>query len=145
VDGDGGFGVGADAVLNPFLRLLQDLERYAPLPPGNRPSEALPLQSASVYPCQVQSEPVAEMIETDSMVYVTVELPGTGRGSIDLRATPRGLEIRATAGERRYDLRLALPEAIQVESLRATERNGVLDVALEKDRGRKRSGTAGDP
>jgi len=124
-----------DAFWNPFHRLLRDLERYAPLPPGTAPSGAPPLQSASVQLDRERSEPMVEMIETDSMVYVTADLRGTSRESIDVRASPQYLEIRATAGGKRDDLHVTLPSRIRVESLRATERNGVLDVSMEKDSG----------
>lgn len=122
-----------DAVIDPLLRLLEDLKRYAPLPPGDDPSGAPRLQSASVTADPRDIDPVAEVIETVSMVFVTVELPGTGRRLIDVRAAPDDLDIQATVGERRYNLRVVLPAPVRVVSVRVTERNGVLDVSMEKD------------
>ena len=124
-----------DAVFDAFQRLLEELERYAPLPPGADASTSPPLPSASIRAGPADREPVIEVIETVSHVHVTVEIAGAVRESIDIRATPNALAVRVAADERRYETRIPLPAKIRVDSVRATERNGVLDVTLEKDLG----------
>ena len=121
-----------DAIFDAFQRLLEDLERYAPLPSGADPSGSPPLQSASVHAGPVEQEPTVEVTETPTHVYVTIEMLGVGRDPIDLHAAPDALEVRRV-GERRQFVRVPLPSRIRVDAIRATERNGVLDVVLEKD------------
>ena len=130
------------AIFDAFQRLLEDLERYAPLPSGTDPSGSPPLQSASVQAGPVEPEPTVEVTETPTHVYVTIEMLGVGRDPIELQAAPDALEVRA-AGEHQQFVRVPLPSRVRVDAIRSTERNGVLDVVLEKDVGgphRRRGG-----
>jgi len=73
---------------------------------------------------------------TPDHVYVTVELPGAAKDSIELEAAGRTLAVRAprTRGSI-YRLVVDLPVPVRPESAKATFRNGILDVTLARSGG----------
>lgn len=132
--GDGGTRVGPEAsVFDAFQRLLEELERHRPLPAGSDPRPS-PLQSASVRAPRESPERnrTVEVTETSTHVHVTIDIPALARGAVSLEALPRALAVRLTGRGAEYEARIPLPTAVRVDSLRATDRNGVLDVSLEK-------------
>lgn len=77
-------------------------------------------------------EPLTDLIERGDSLSVTVELPGVEKDQIELRATPRELTISVENPDRRYYKEMDLPSAVDPDSVKATFRNGVLDITLQK-------------
>ena len=77
-----------------FRRVLERLDRFAPLPPGTRflrtlgPGTPGP-QAVSI----AEREPATDVIEGPHTIFVTVELPGVSRKDIDLHATETTLVV----------------------------------------------------
>lgn len=77
-------------------------------------------------------EPMTDILEWDDSLSVTVELPGVEREDVDLRVTENRLVISVDRPDRPYCKELELPAPVDPDSVRATYKNGVLDVTLTK-------------
>ncbi len=79
-----------------------------------------------------EKDPMLDINETDSEVMVTMELPGFKKDGIELYLNGNSLVVKATDGEREAEKVIPLPAAVDKESIKATYRNGVLDVSMKK-------------
>ena len=118
-----------------FRRLLERLDRFAPLPQGTGFVPRLGPGAVSLDLQGRQIEPVTDVIDGIHTIFVTIELPGVSRREIGLRATEATLVVTANSPTRKYYREVPLPSPVQTDVIRATYKNGVLDVSLErKDR-----------
>ncbi len=86
-----------------------------------------------------EKDPMLDINETDSEVMVTMELPGFKKDGIELYLNGNSLAVKASSEEREAEKVIPLPAAVDEESIRATYRNGVLDVSMKKsDAGMKK-------
>lgn len=81
-------------------------------------------------------EPLTDVLEGDKEVAVTVELPGVEKQDVNLHVAEDALTVRVDKG-RRYHKKIDLPARVVPSSAKATFKNGVLDVTLQRkgDRG----------
>ena len=79
-----------------------------------------------------EREPLVDIFEDDRHVVVVAELPGVDKDKIKVRATERRLIIQASDTNRKYYKEVNLPKAVKPETARASYRNGVLEVKIEK-------------
>lgn len=77
-------------------------------------------------------EPLADIIEDDKKVSVTVEIPGVEKNDIDLKATDTTLHIHVDTPKKKYHKEIDLPCNIKPNTTKATYKNGVLDVVLKR-------------
>jgi len=93
-------------------------------------------------------EPISEVWETDDEVIAVIELPGVEKEDIDLRVTSRTLEVKAERKEetkeekdkarfeerayKGYYITLSLPTDVNPDEVKATYKNGVLEVRIKK-------------
>lgn len=77
-------------------------------------------------------EPLVDVIDGKDSVTVYAELPGVEKGEIGLSATESGLTISVPNDKRRYYKEVDLPSKINPDTAKATYKNGVLEVYLEK-------------
>lgn len=92
------------------------------------------LRPPDILGLEAPREPLVSLVEdpkTDR-VHVTAEMPGVEKEDIILRVMHDGIRIRAHAADRRYHAALDLTPGLDPASARATYRNGVLDVTLER-------------
>ena len=85
-------------------------------------------------------EPLTDIIEGANDVAITVEIPGVEKNNIDLVATEDTLEITVDAPKRKYHKRIDLPCNVKTKSTKATYKNGILDIVLEKKDKKKDNG-----
>ncbi|RLI86031.1 MAG: Hsp20/alpha crystallin family protein [Candidatus Altiarchaeales archaeon] len=83
-------------------------------------------------------EPLTDIIEGDKEISVIVELPGVEKEDIDLNIGVDSLEIDVDTPKRKYHKRLSLPCEVKPEKARATYKNGVLEVKIERVKERKK-------
>jgi HSP20 family protein len=85
-------------------------------------------------------EPLTDIIERGDTVSVTIEIPGVEREEIDLDIDGKKMTVKVDNPNRRYHKVIELPCGVDEESVKATFRNGVLDITLtkiEKSKSRK--------
>jgi HSP20 family protein len=85
-------------------------------------------------------EPLTDIIEGENDVAITVEIPGVEKEDINLIATEDSLEIKVDSPKRKYHKRIDLPCNVKTKSTKATYKNGILDIVLDKKDKRKDHG-----
>lgn len=84
-------------------------------------------------------EPLTDVIDERDIIRVVAEVPGVDKSDINLKGTERSLTISVDTEQRKYHKEVELPEEVDPESAKASYRNGVLEVTLNK-RGKKTRG-----
>jgi HSP20 family protein len=79
-------------------------------------------------------EPLTDVIESSEDVSVTIELPGVDKEDIDLRVVEEELEIRVNTPQRKYHKIVHLPVDVKPKTTKATYKNGILDVSIQRKR-----------
>jgi HSP20 family protein len=82
-------------------------------------------------------EPLTDIIEGENDVAITVEIPGVEKEDIDLVASEDTLEIKVDSPKRKYHKLIDLPCNVKTKSTKATYKNGVLDIVLDKKEKKK--------
>lgn len=100
---------------------------------GNRPIRS-PKGTSTI---SDEREPLTDIIEGDSDIAITIEIPGVEKDNIDLNVTEETLEIKVDAPERKYHKVVNLPNKVKTKSTKATYKNGILDIVLEKKDNKK--------
>ncbi|HUR69358.1 MAG TPA: archaeal heat shock protein Hsp20 [Candidatus Thermoplasmatota archaeon] len=77
-------------------------------------------------------EPLSDVIEGEKDIAVTVELPGVEKGDLSLKVAEESLTVRVEKGARRYHKQVRLPSKVVPQSAKATFKNGILDVTLQR-------------
>jgi len=72
--------------------------------------------------------------EYDDRVTVVADLPGVTEDDLDLECDGRVLAIRAATEPQPFLARVDLPSYVDARSLELTLNNGILEIALTKDR-----------
>lgn len=82
--------------------------------------------------------PPADIVLTPSRIYITLELPGASKETLEVTATNGHLSVHARGPDgREFHSEIELPAPVESEAVTATYRNGVLDVALPRLRGHR--------
>lgn len=76
-------------------------------------------------------EPMSDVIEGEKDLSITVELPGADKQDVNLHVSEDSVTVRVEKG-RRYHKRIRLPAAVVPSSAKATFKNGILDVTVQK-------------
>jgi HSP20 family protein len=82
-------------------------------------------------------EPLTDIIEGKDDIAITVEIPGVEKDDIDLVASDDTLEIKVNSPKRKYHKVIDLPCNVKTKSTKATYKNGILDIVLEKKEKKK--------
>jgi len=88
-----------------------------------------------------ERRPLVDVFDGENNVQVVAEMPGIEKEDVELDVEGRELEIKAARGDRKYHEFVELPADVDVESAKATYKNGVLDITLnkvERKKGRKK-------
>jgi HSP20 family protein len=81
-------------------------------------------------------EPLVDVVEGDEEIRVIAELPGAKKQDIKLRAEGKTLVISAETPARKYRKELDLSRAVDLDGSNYTFNNGILEVTLQKRKGR---------
>lgn len=79
-----------------------------------------------------ERKPLVDVFDTDKTVQIVAEMPGIEKQDVELSAEGRDLEIKAARGERKYHEFVKLPSDVDIDSAKASYKNGVLDITLNK-------------
>ncbi len=81
-------------------------------------------------------EPLTDINEDDKNVYITYELPGVDKSDIKLTINDNNMELSVENASRKYYKNVDFSNPVNVNSAVAKFTNGVLDVTLEKVKGK---------
>ncbi|MCX8204328.1 MAG: Hsp20/alpha crystallin family protein [Candidatus Nezhaarchaeota archaeon] len=79
-----------------------------------------------------EREPLVDVIPSDKAVQVVAEIPGVEKDSIKLEATEDELTIEAESDRYKYKKVVKLPFKVDPKQAKATYKNGVLEVILNR-------------
>ena len=77
-------------------------------------------------------EPLSDVIEGEKEVAVTVELPGVEKGDVSLKVADESVTVRVDKGARRYHKQIRLPCKVVASTAKATFKNSILDVTIQR-------------
>lgn len=77
-------------------------------------------------------EPLVDVLTTNGEVKVVAELPGVEKKDIKLDGTESSLTISVDTPERKYYKKVELPAKVDIKKTKASYKNGVLEVTLQK-------------
>jgi len=77
-------------------------------------------------------EPFVDVIEEEDAVKVVVDMPGVEKEDINVEAAETEVKVSAERGERKYFKVVKLPARVRPETAKASYRNGVLTITIEK-------------
>ncbi len=95
---------------------------------GNRPRRT----PKGISKISDEREPLTDIIESENDIAITVEIPGVEKQDIDLNVTDEELEINVNVPHRKYHKVVDLPCDVKPKSTKATYKNGILDIVIEK-------------
>lgn len=90
-----------------------------------------------------EREPLTDVIEGDTEVSVTVEIPGVEKKDIDLRVTETNLEIKVNTPQRKYHKIVEFTCEVKPKTTKATYKNGILDIAIQRKEKKKKDDDTG--
>jgi HSP20 family protein len=80
-----------------------------------------------------EREPLADVVMTDKEVKVIAEMPGISKENIKLNAYENKVEISTTEkAERKYHKIIDLPPDADVDTVRSSYKNGILEITFDK-------------
>lgn len=85
-------------------------------------------------------EPLTDVIEGDTTISITVELPGVNKEDIDVEITEDTVTLKVETAERKYYKEIKLPCKVKTDTAKASYHNGVLDIVLERLEPKKEKG-----
>ena len=77
-------------------------------------------------------EPLTDIVDEQDKIKVIIELPGVELEDIDLHAENSILDISVDREDRKFAKKVQLPSTVSPDSAKATYKNGVLTVVMEK-------------
>ena len=78
-------------------------------------------------------DPAPEVVVDASWIYITLELPGASRESLEITRTQDRLTVHALDAEGRvFHREVELPQPVEPDPANVTYRNGVVDVTLRR-------------
>ena len=79
-----------------------------------------------------EREPLVDVIENEEHITVVAELPGVEKDNIKVRATEDTVTISAKGLDKKYYKEVPLPVKVKPETAKASYKNGVLEIRIEK-------------
>ncbi|MCX8168759.1 MAG: Hsp20/alpha crystallin family protein [Candidatus Methanomethylicia archaeon] len=87
-----------------------------------------------------EREPLVDVFEDQRTITVIVEMPGVNKDDIKVKIDGDRLTVSAQTGDRKYYKEIVLPARVRREGAKASYKNGILELKLEKERGWKEEG-----
>ncbi len=85
-----------------------------------------------------EKEAPIDILENKKDISVTIQLPGVTKEDINLNVTDNNREIKVDIPRHKYHKKVALPGKVKPKTTKATYKNGVLDVTIEKKHKKKK-------
>jgi HSP20 family protein len=88
----------------------------------------------------VEREPLVDVNVTDKEVKVVMEMPGIKKDEIRINAYDGEVEVFANNPQRKYHKTIELPLDSDIESVKSTYNNGILEITFNKKKNMKPKG-----
>lgn len=79
-----------------------------------------------------ERQPLSEVSTTDKEVKVTVELPGVSKEQIKIDASDSQVDVKTEDPKRKYHEVIDLPAEVDIDSVKSTFINGLLEITFSK-------------
>ena len=79
-----------------------------------------------------EREPLSDISVSDKEVMVTIEMPGVSKQDIKIQAYDDHVEVTSTDPLRKYHQVIEIPPEADIESVRSTHNNGILEIIFKK-------------
>jgi HSP20 family protein len=79
-----------------------------------------------------ERQPLSEVSATDKELRITVELPGVHKEQIKIDANENQVDIKTDDPKRRYHEVIDLPAEVDIDSVKSTFTNGLLELTFNK-------------
>jgi HSP20 family protein len=86
------------------------------------------------------TEPLVDVITEEDKIKVIAEVPGVDKQDIKLNVVGKTLSIRAESERRKYSKDVELPEEVDPKTAKASYKNGILEVTLNRVRKEEKKG-----
>ena len=71
--------------------------------------------------------------DRDKDIVFTIDMPGVQKNDIDINVEPNSISVRAeNGGKRKYNYNRRFKPTVDIDSAKATFKNGVLDITVSK-------------
>jgi HSP20 family protein len=88
-----------------------------------------------------ERQPLADVITTDTEVKVVLEMPGVNKENIKVNAYDNSVEVTTTDQEqRKYHEVVEIPPETDIETVKSTYKNGILEIIFKKKQQTKPKG-----
>jgi HSP20 family protein len=87
-----------------------------------------------------EREPLSDISMTDKEVRVTVEMPGVAKDKVKINAYEDKVEVVSEDPKRKYHEVLSIPSEADIETVKSTYNNGILEIEFKKRDQAKRKG-----
>ena len=87
-----------------------------------------------------EREPLADITTTDKEVKVILEMPGVTKENIKINAYDSSVEVKSDDPQRKYHEVIELPPEADIESVKSTYKNGILEIVFNKKQQAKPKG-----
>ena len=79
-----------------------------------------------------EREPLADITTTDKEVKVILEMPGVNKENIKINASDNSVEVKSEDPQRKYHHVVEIPAEADVQTVKSTYKNGVLEIVFRK-------------
>ena len=87
-----------------------------------------------------EMEPMIDVVTTDKVVKVTVEMPGVSKDKVKIEAYDSTLEVKSEDPQRKYHKTIDLPLEADLETAKSKYNNGILEITFDKKKESKPKG-----
>ncbi|MDW3626485.1 MAG: Hsp20/alpha crystallin family protein, partial [Nitrososphaeraceae archaeon] len=87
-----------------------------------------------------EREPLVDISSTDKEVKIVAEMPGIKKENIKINAYENSVEIISNDPQRKYHKVIDLPPEADIETVKSTYNNGILEVIFNKKKQTKPKG-----
>ena len=114
------FGLGE--LMDAWVEMMQSADMLQQQLDINRPTVAKP-----------KHEGTMSYEDRDKDIVFTIDMPGVQKKDIDINVEPNSISVRAeNGGKRKYNYSRRFKPTVDVDSAKATFKNGVLDITIKK-------------
>ena len=114
------FGLGE--LMDAWVEMMQSADMLQQQLDINRPTVAKP-----------KHEGTMSYEDRDKDIVFTIDMPGVAKKDIDINIEPNSISVKAeNGGNRKYNYNRRFKPTVDVDSAKATFKNGVLDITVNK-------------